>query len=61
MKSEQNNVTLNMDIDEDYYISGSLAINMLTFYIDLVYCFFLLFLSIYYIFAPKENYDDHLD
>jgi hypothetical protein len=52
MKSEQNNVTLNMDIEDDYYISGSLAMNMLTFYIDVVYCFFLLFLSIYYIFAP---------
>jgi hypothetical protein len=53
MKSEENNVTLNMDIEDDYYISGSLAMNMLTFYFDVVYCFFLLFLSIYYIFAPN--------
>ena len=53
MKSEENNVTLNMDIEDDYYISGSLAMNMLTFYFDVVYCFFLLFLSIYYIVAPK--------
>ena len=61
MKSEENNVTLNMDIDDDYYNSRSLAMNMLTFYFDLVYFFFLFFLSIYYIFAPNEIYDDYLD
>jgi hypothetical protein len=44
MKSEKNNVTLNMDIDDDYYNSGSLAMNMLTFYFDLVYCFFIVFI-----------------
>ena len=35
MKSEEDNVTINMDIDDDYYIFGSLAMNMLTFYIDI--------------------------
>ena len=53
MKSEQNNVTLNMDIDDDYYNSGSLAMNMLTFYFNVVY-FFVFFLSIYYMFAPRK-------
>ena len=50
-----------MDIDDDYYISGSLVMNMLTFYIDSVCCIFLLFLYIYYIIVPKEIYDDNLD
>ena len=48
-----------MDIEDDYYISGLLAMNMLTFYIDIV-CF-LLFLCIYYIIVPKQIYDDNLD
>ena len=54
MKSEQNNVTLNMDIEDDYYISGSLAMNMLTFYIDSVCCLFIVFMYLLY-YCPKAN------
>ena len=60
MKSEENNVTINIYIEDDYYISGSLAMNMLTFYIDLV-CFLFFFIYIYYSIAPKQIYDDKLD
>ena len=54
MKSEENNVTINMDIDDDYYISGSLVMNMLTFYIDSVCCIFIVFIYLLY-YCPQGN------
>ena len=54
MKSEENNVTINMDIDDDYYISGSLVMNMLTFHIDSVCCIFIVFIYLLY-YCPEGN------
>jgi hypothetical protein len=44
ISSEENNATITMDIEDDYYISGSLAMNMLTFYIYIVCCRFIVFM-----------------
>jgi hypothetical protein len=46
VKSEENNAPITIDIEDDYYISGSLAMNMLTFYIDIVCCL----CNVFYIF-----------
>jgi hypothetical protein len=61
VKSKENNATITIDIEDDYYISGSLAMNMLTFYIDIVCCLFIVFMYLLYIIAPNQIYDDHLD